>query len=224
MNNKFLLSVYKNAQEFLFPKECVSCGQVGAFICDECLTKLPIRPSQPPEQIRHQDYIDQIHIASFYANLPLAKLIDLYKFHYQESLGETLAKLLISYIKRNQLTATLADFALMPLPLHRRRLLERGFNQSEILAGELANHFNLPIIQTALIRTRYTKHQTLLNQDKRQRNIAGVFTITDNNQIIGKKILLIDDVVTTGASLNEAARVLRANGALKIMALVLAKN
>jgi ComF family protein len=103
-------------------------------------------------------------------------------------------------------------------------MLERGFNQSEILAHELATHFNLPLIHDCLHRTRYTKHQTLLNQDKRQKNITGVFSISDNKPIIGKKILLIDDVVTTGASLNEAAKVLRQNGAIKVIGLVLAKN
>lgn len=224
LNNRFLLALRDHLQTLFFPKECVICKKVNNFICPNCLSTLPIRPSRPPEKIRHQDYLDQVHIASFYAHPALATLIDLYKFHYQESLGETLAQLLIFYIKKNQLQSTLSDFVLVPLPLHKRRILERGFNQSEILASVLATHFNLPLINDCLRRTRYTKHQTLLNQDKRQKNITGVFNIIDNKSIIGKKILLIDDVVTTGASLNEAAKILRQNGAIKVIGLVLAKN
>jgi ComF family protein len=220
----FLLALRDYLQTLFFPKECVICKKVNNFICPNCLATLPIRPSAPPEKIRHQDYLDQVHIASFYAHPALATLINLYKFHYQESLGKILAQLLIYYIKKNQLQTTLSDFILIPLPLHNRRLLERGFNQSEILAQVLATHLKLPLVHDCLRRTRYTKHQTLLNQNKRQKNISGVFSIIDNQTIIGKKILLIDDVVTTGASLNEAAKILRQNGAIKVIGLALAKN
>lgn len=211
-------------KSLFFPKECLDCGKLGEFICSDCLKKIPIRPSKPPEKIRYQDYLDQVHVASFYANQILAKLIDLYKFHYQENLGTILSQIAIDYLKKNQLTTTLADFILIPLPLHRRRYLERGFNQSQIIAQNIKQYLNTPLIDDSLIRTKYTKHQTKLNMNKRLKNISGVFSITNKQKIIGKKILLIDDVVTTGASLNEAAKILRQNGAIKVIGLVLAKN
>jgi competence protein ComFC len=211
-------------KSLFFPKECLDCGALGEFICSACLKKIPIRPSKPPEKIRYQDYLDQVHIASFYSNHILARLIDLYKFHYQQHLGEILAKLAIDYIKKNKLTDTLVDFIIIPLPLHQRRYLERGFNQSQILAQTIADFFNLTCINDAIIRTKYTKHQTKLNMNKRLINIAGVFSVINKQKIIGKKILLVDDVITTGASLNEAAKVLWQNGAIKVIGLVLAKN
>lgn len=211
-------------KSLFFPKECLDCGKLGEFICSDCLKKIPIRPSKPPEKIRYQDYLDQVHVASFYANNILARLIDLYKFHYQENLGKILSQIAIDYLKKNQLTTTLSDFILIPLPLHRRRYLERGFNQSQIIAQNIKQYLNTPLIDDSLIRTKYTKHQTKLNMNKRLKNISGVFSITNKQKIIGKKILLIDDVVTTGASLNEAAKILRQNGAIKVIGLVLAKN
>lgn len=211
-------------QTLFFPKECLSCNSLGEFICPECLKKIPIRPSQPPEKIRYQDYLDQVHIASFYNYNVLARLIDLYKFHYQQHLGNILATLAVTYIKKNKLTKSLQNFVIVPIPLHHRRYLERGFNQSEILATEISVWLQTKLITNALIRHRYNKHQTKLNMHQRQKNISGVFSIANKERIIGKKILLVDDVVTTGASLNEAAKVLRQNGANKVIGLVLAKN
>lgn len=207
-----------------FPKECLDCGILGEFICLNCLKKIPTRPSKPSEKIRYQDYLDQVHVASFYANRILARLIDLYKFHYQEQLGEILSQIAINYLKKNQLTSTLSDFVIIPIPLHQRRYLERGFNQSQILAKFIGQYLNIPVVDDALIRTKYTKHQTKLNMSKRLKNITGVFAVNYKQKIIGKKILLIDDVVTTGVSLNEAAKILRQNSAIKVIGLVLAKN
>ncbi len=207
-----------------FPKECLDCGVLGEFICTDCLKKIPTRPSKPPEKIRYQDYLDQVHVSSFYANHILARLIDLYKFHYQEQLGKILSQITINYLKKNKLSTTLNDFIIIPLPLHRRRYLERGFNQSQILAQFIGQYLNIPVVADVLIRTKYTKHQTKLNMPKRLKNITGVFTTNNKQKIIGKKILLIDDVVTTGVSLNEAAKILRQNGAIKVIGLVLAKN
>lgn len=219
-----MLKILLFLKSLFFPKECLDCGILGEFICLDCLKKIPIRPSKPPEKIRYQDYLDQVHVASFYANKILARLIDLYKFHYQEQLGEVLSQIAINYLKKNQLTPTLSDFIIIPLPLHHRRYLERGFNQSQIIAQYIGKYLNIPVINDVLIRTKYTKHQTKLNMNKRLKNISGVFSINNKQKIIGKKILLVDDVVTTGASLNEAAKILRQNGAIKVIGLVLAKN
>lgn len=211
-------------KSLFFPKECLACGCLGEFICSDCLKKIPIRPSKPSEKIRYQDYLDQVHVASFYANSILARLIDLYKFHYQEQLVESLSQIAINYLKKNRLTSQLADFIIIPLPLHHRRYLERGFNQSQILAHSIGQYLEIPVVDDALFRKKYTKHQTKLNMSKRLKNITGVFAVNNKQKIIGKKILLIDDVVTTGASLNEAAKVLRQNNAIKVIGLVLAKN
>lgn len=211
-------------RRFIFPLECVACSRSDTWLCQECFEKIAIRPHQEKNYLRQQDYIDKIYIASYYSDKSLQKIIDLYKYHYQENLAIILTNLLIKFIKTNRLTQTFNQISLLALPLHHRRFLERGFNQSQLLAGGLAKKFNWPVINNNLIRTHYTKHQTLLNHENRKKNISNAFTVSNQTAIIGQRILLIDDVVTTGASLNEAARVLRLAGAVKIWGLVLAKN
>lgn len=207
----------------LFPKKCISCNQENVWICDKCLEKIPIRELPNYEKIKHQDYIDKIYIASYYSDDNIKKIIDLFKFKWQEDLKKPLIYLLLKFIKKNKLATTISNSILIPIPLHKRRYLERGFNQSKLLTDGISKKYNIPIC-TDLIRIRYTKHQTLLNLNKRQENITGAFSLKNNKHILGKNILLIDDVVTTGASLNEAARILRQAGAKKVNALVLAKN
>jgi len=214
----------KTISNFLFPKECVGCNSLGTWACSDCLENIPVRASIEQPRVRHQDYIDKIYVASFYSNKTLQQIIDLYKYHYREELAAALSQLLFKFINANKLKNKWRNVHLLALPLHRRRFLERGFNQSYLLADRLAKRYGWPIIDDNLIRTSYTKHQTLLNHDARQANIKGVFSVNKTNDLIGKRILLIDDVVTTGASLNEAARVLRLAGAVKIWGLVLAKN
>jgi len=217
-------SIIKNVSDFLFPKECVGCDSLGTWLCSDCLENIPVRTSIEQPRIRHQDYIDKVYVASFYSNKTLQQTIDLYKYHYHEKLAAPLSQLLFKFINTNKLKNKWHNAHLIALPLHRRRFLERGFNQSYLLADRLAKKYGWPIIDDNLMRLNYTKHQTLLDHDARQANIKDVFSIDKTNDLIGKRILLIDDIVTTGASLNEAARVLRLAGAVKIWGLVLAKN
>ena len=131
---------------------------------------------------------------------------------------------MFNFIKQNRLEKTLANFYLVPLPLHRRRLLERGFNQSQLLADYLSQCLSLPIISENLWRKKYRKQQAKLSAKKRLDNIKGAFAIREKNIFFGKKILLVDDVVTTGASLNEAAKVVRLAGASTVWGITIAKN
>lgn len=111
---------------------------------------------------------------------------------------------------------------LVPIPLHMERLRERGYNQSELLADRLARHLNRPMVPTALIRTRYTRPQVGLNMDQRRHNVDNAF-VADPASVRDKYVLLIDDVCTTGATLNAAAQALLAAGAGQVSAYCLAR-
>jgi ComF family protein len=105
--------------------------------------------------------------------------------------------------------------ALVPVPLAAARARERGYNQSALLAGELAERWQIPVWPAALVRSRATRSQTELTPEQRLGNVAGSFQLDERHRerIRGRHILLIDDVVTTAATLNECARVLYAGGA-----------
>lgn len=217
---KFFISQFIR---LLFPQECLGCGKLDTFICSACLGAIPIREAGR-EKVRHQDFLDRVLIVSFYSHPLIPPLLEHYKYRGRQQLSAPLAQLFITFIKRNKLAKTLSGFYLLPLPLHRRRYLERGFNQSELLAREISWQFSWPLITDNLWRRFYTRHQTELKAVQRQQNIKGAFAVRNAKYLVGRKILLIDDVITTGASLNEAARALKQAGARQVWALVLAKN
>lgn len=112
---------------------------------------------------------------------------------------------------------------LVPVPLHKKRMRERGYNQSALLADALANQTGISC-QNSLLRIRDTPHQTGLSRSQRLKNLAGAFMLNKNCSVAGRNILLIDDVFTTGTTLRECAQVLHQHGAEKIMGITLASG
>ena len=112
----------------------------------------------------------------------------------------------------------------MPVPLHHKRLRERGYNQAGLLAGELSEFIAMPVIENSLIRKRNTPPQArTANAEIRRDNVAGAFTCPDR-KLEGKRVLLIDDVCTSGATLDSCAAALKAAGAVSVWGLTLARE
>ena len=112
---------------------------------------------------------------------------------------------------------------IIPVPLHPRKARERGFNQSGVLSEGLSRRTGIKVLKRGLIRTRYTKTQTRLSRKERMKNVKGVFRVSVPADLNGKYVLLIDDVYTTGATVNECARVLVKAGAEAVDVLTLAR-
>lgn len=113
---------------------------------------------------------------------------------------------------------------IIPVPLHPARLRAREFNQSLLLADQLSRHLAKPVSATNLVRTAATDPQTSLSRQERLRNLRNAFEIRRPPDLLGKRILLVDDVFTTGATLNECAKSLRKAGAGPVFALTLART
>jgi ComF family protein len=111
----------------------------------------------------------------------------------------------------------------VPVPLSKKKLRWRGFNQAEEIAKELANFLKIPLISDCLIKTKETKDQVELSEKERKENVKGAFYIKNKEKIAGKNVLLVDDVFTTGATMEEAAKVLNEAGSEKIVGVVVAK-
>lgn len=147
----------------------------------------------------------------------LQQLIHLFKYGKVESLAAPLSRLLLRALPREK------DFDLvMAMPMHWRKQWERGFNQAELLAIPVAKRFGLKLA-TNLQRKRYTKSQAGLDEQERRENLRGSFSIRRPEQIAGKRILLVDDVFTTGTTLREAAEALKSAGAAHVSVLTLAR-
>ena len=137
-------------------------------------------------------------------------------------LMSSLGHLLISFAK--EWIPYSKNYVIMPVPLHRQRLRERGFNQSLLLARILASDLGNQLDYLSLIRNRYTRAQTGLKKKERRKNVKGAFSVIQPNAIKHKEILLVDDVFTTGSTLNECARTLKESGATTVICLTVART
>jgi competence protein ComFC len=147
----------------------------------------------------------------------LRELIHLFKYESMERLGEPLGNFLRSGYPRE------VDFdALVPMPIHRKRRTERGFNQSEVLCEALLPLSRIPM-ERLLERSRHTPRQAGLSGKERRKNVRDAFRVPHPDRVRGKRILLIDDVLTTGASANACALTLKRAGALSVAILALAR-
>ena len=221
------------ALDFLFPRHCVGCGKEGGFLCQSCRQLLdaitpPICPRcgipRPDGTLCHgcaevQAEIDGIR-SPFKFDGVMRQAIHQLKYHNLRALAAPLAELLQEYLLSNYLPAEV----LIPVPLHQKRLRERGYNQSGLLARELGRLINLPVVDNCLIRQKYISPQARAdNLTERRSNVEGAFTCRDR-RMQGKQVLLIDDVSTSGATLDACAAALKAAGAASVWGLVLARE
>lgn len=161
--------------------------------------------------------------AAPYENDAVRSLIHALKFRFVESAAEPLASLLSAYAAL--LPVRLSEYVVLPVPLGRKRLRERGFNQAELIAKFFASDLGLLVDSGTLFRLRDTAPQSEQSDaEERRRNVAGCFSIRPGAAVDGKKFILIDDVATTGATLSEAARTLKAGGARSVLAFAVART
>jgi ComF family protein len=147
----------------------------------------------------------------------LQKLVHLFKYGKVESLAQPLSKLMLRALPRE-----VRFDRIIAMPMHWRKRWERGFNQAELLAAPVAERYGMKLA-TNLRRTRYSQAQAGLNDRERQRNLKDAFSVQRADEIAGKRILLIDNVFTTGATLRAAAEALKQAGAAYIAVLTLAR-
>ena len=236
---KTLTVIAQNFINMIYPLRCLACGKDiealdGIRVCGLCLSKIRCNPKphcvscgRPvgsasglcPGCRRVKFHFDRAFSAYLYEDT-LKELIHLFKYNSKFSLGPVLSHLLIDFARENCEIIDGADI-ITYVPLHDKRLREREFNQSKILAAHLASEFKMPL-SDALKKTRLTKHQNELPKEARLTNLCGAFSVTCDT-VAGKKILLIDDVMTTGATLNECAKALLDSGAERVRCLTLAR-
>jgi len=171
---------------------------------------------------KRQFYFERVYSACIYDGA-LKELIHLFKYKAKISLAPVLSGLMIDFIKDNRETIDNIDTVAF-VPLQDSRLRERGFNQSRILAFSISKEFGIPI-SDLLRKTARTKHQNELMRDERLSNLTGAFSVRKSPGNPGNlNVLLIDDVMTTGTTLNECAKVLRESGVKAVRCLTLARG
>jgi ComF family protein len=225
-------ALFTHLADRLLPAACVLCGAeaVGRRLCVRCQPLIPLNtqacarwaaplPAPAPrcgECLGREPAFDAALAACRYEP-PLDRLVQKYKYAEGLAVARALAPLLAD---RVQACGSRPD-GLLPIPLHRTRLRQRGYNQALVLAMELARLLGLPVLGDGLDRTRATTAQAGLEADERRRNVRGAFAARPG---LPTHMALIDDVMTTGSTLDEAARTLKAAGVTRVQAWVLARR
>ncbi|MFC1919775.1 ComF family protein [Chloroflexota bacterium] len=209
------------AIDLLFPPQCVGCGSVGHYLCSQCNRSLPrIQPPlcphcgkpQPREGLcpgcwGWQAAIDGIR-APFYFDGVIRDAIHSFKYRNLRALARPLAGFLADYLKSDHIMGDV----LVAVPLHRSRLRERGYNQSALLVTELCKRTGIPEERGLLTRHQDTPPQARIGSaDLRRQNVTDVFSCTDK-RFKGRRVLIVDDVCTSGATLDSCATALNGQG------------
>jgi ComF family protein len=217
LSRSILNIVYKT----LFPLQCQHCNKEGSFLCRPCEGKLRYLGAAGQRGIE-SEHISRL-ISCFPYEDPISNLVILGKYSFLSQVFPYLAKLSAAHLVRQGMD--FKDFILCPIPLSSQRLRWRGFNQSEKLGETFSLELGLPYKQY-LIRRRNTKTQKDLSRLARQRNVHNCFALNPAfaGTIDGQNILLVDDVATTGATLNAAAETLIKAGARAVWALTIARD
>lgn len=236
---------YRQAVRFVMPVECISCSRpLGTdpvpFFCSTCWNRIePITGPRcfrcdhpfvssaaiswtPDHQCQHcleQPPAFERAWTLFPYLPPLQDAICAFKYRGKFRLAYPLATLMIRAIP----AAIDADL-IVPVPLHEGRLREREFNQSLLLADPLSRHLNLPVVATALVRVLATAPQTTLTRPERSRNLRRAFAVQNAGILADRRVLLVDDVFTTGTTVNQCAKTLLKAGASAVHVLTLART
>ncbi len=183
------------------------CSAGGDHICGQCQINPPYFELARAHLLYEQSARDLIHQ---------------FKYNHKTHLRRPLALLALDGV--TDFIANHRPDIIIPVPLHSSRLRSRGFNQAVLLGDIFASRLSLPILVDGLIRIRPTAPQIDLSAEERRNNVKGAFTVKKPDRIMGKRILLLDDVMTTGSTVNECAKVLKKTGAASVIVATIART
>jgi len=237
-----LRDLFSGLTGLIYPARCILCKatltpiEKMARICFLCQGKLQRnRPpfcrkcSRPLENPNHAFCLTCQNLpvkfdrawGVFLYDQTMQRLLHLFKYGQRTSLRHFFVEQMSAFLREYSIDLSQIDL-IVAVPLHPSRLAKRGYNQSQILAELLTHELQIPLLTKGLKRVRHTPNQARLSQKERWTNLEAAFKINDSNGFRGKKILVIDDLYTTGATISQAAEVLKNAGALEVKALTLA--
>jgi competence protein ComFC len=219
----FLNTILDNLLNIVFPIKCVGCGETGSYFCLKCL-------SDAPSAERESD--KWIFPIFDYRHPPIKRSLHLFKYKNKKGLAPVFAEVLhgkiLEELSELSVLENFSHAILIPIPLSKSRHRERGYNQAELICKELIKldgNTNLKLESKILIKQKDIEHQARIrNRAERLKNIIGSFAVKSGaeNLIAKRNIILIDDILTTGATLSEAKKVLKKAGARKVIAFTIA--
>lgn len=207
-----------NILELIYPKTCGMCENISnSYLCSKC--KLKIKNLLKLNTVQYKDKYFNSHTYLFRYEEGIRDRLLKYKFRDYSYLYKFFSEIIV-----NNCNLENNYDIILPVPIHKKRKQTRGYNQSELIAKEVAINSNLEYSKNVLIKTINTVPQSTLNQHQREKNVLGIYKVINSQIIKNKNILLIDDIYTTGSTVNECSKVLKQNGAKLVDVLTIAKD
>jgi len=203
--------------DILFPDRCFYCGKIGRTICSNCLAKI-----NKPYLFRkvNDDYFDYVFCGSFYRGF-IKSRIHSFKFHKKAHLYKYFIELCL---RDKKIVEFLKKFDyIVCVPMHYKKELKRGYNQSKLLAEELGRKLDVEVLD-CLEKVKENKTQSLLSEKERAKNVKNVFEYRGEIDLKNKNIILVDDILTTGSTVREISKMLKENKANIICIFSIAKT
>ncbi len=218
-----LTKVLHTCVNVMLPSHCASCGKHQASyplpICRECSSLILASPAPPPKTSKN---LEKILSCRAYEG-PLKECLKNFKYGGNRRSLDIFRVLLLDLLAKGSSLFNGTD-GIIPVPLHPAKRRIRGYNQSELIAEMLALEISSPVFYHSLIKIKNSDPQTGLPKNKRSKNPGGSFAVVDRLQLSGKTLLLVDDIVTTGATLNTCAALLLKAGAKKVRGFTIAST
>ena len=208
--NKIILKIYNEILDIVYPMEekCIICKADGFIgLCPYCKSR-----------INRAAVENDILSYGFYGGI-IKTLILKFKYESDFTAGYLLSKFLIEMIEEEKIDVDVICY----VPMTKKSEKKRGFNQCEVIAKNIGDHINIPV-SDCIKKIKNTKEQKTLTKEERVKNLRGVFKVVRVKDIKNKNVILIDDVITTGATINECKEVLKNSGVNKITVLTIAKS
>ena len=234
--------------DIIYPPRCHMCrkllpyGEISStssYLCSDCLAGLnpltnplcticgvPFSSQKGKNHlcencIRKRPYYELARAPYFYSG-KLKDAIQRFKYNSETHLSTPFGGLLLNFVQK--IFHKLNEYIIVPVPLHKNKLRERGYNQSLLLAKSLSRNLGVRLDYLSFIRKRYTLNQAGLRREERITNVKNAFSVFDIEAVEDRKILLVDDVFTTGYTLNECAKTLKKSGAAEVICITLART
>lgn len=222
----------KTIWDVLFPKKCINCRREGNFLCEDCFSLIEINPftyclCEKMEKVNKCEAckdrnLDRIISAASFKDRIVKEAIHKFKYNYIEELSIPFSLLILNHLQAINCQID-KSFIIIPVPMHDKKKRRRGFNQSEEIAKIISSSTTIPL-SNALIKTKTTKPQMELNRNERLENIKDCFAIKNKKEIENKMVILLDDVYTTGTTMDQCAKVLKENGAKEVWGLTVGRE
>lgn len=210
IKTKFILIAYREILNIIYPIEekCMVCDEDGFIgICPSCKSRINKAKNE-----------GSILSYGFYGGI-LKSLILKFKYESNYNVGYLLANFLIEIIRESEIDIDIICY----IPMIRKDERKRGFNQCKLIANEIGYNLNIPV-SNCIKKVKHTKEQKKLTKEERIKNLIGAFEVKSNEDIKNKRVLLIDDVMTTGATIGECTKILKKSGVKEIIVLTIAKS